>query len=188
MQQVYKLIIKNDRYKQVAGFQLAFLTLMTFCFIAASYFEDKITGFIWPGLLTISIFFMLNKSDFRRFKFFRVLNFKESGFLWAIAGCIFLLTWWVALLVFAVAILQAFVKEYYELHVSDKSIAMLTYPQKNMEWTALQNMVIKDGLLTIDYKNNKIMQAEIIPALSNIGDEAEFNDFCRLQLKAHSQS
>lgn len=186
MQQAYKIIIKNERYKQVAVFQLVFLTMMAFIFIAAAYFEDNITGFLWPALLSMSIFLTVNKEDFKKFKFFRVTNFKESGFLWAIVGSVLLLDWWVALLVIAAAIIQLVIKEYYEIYIDNKSLEIHSYPRKNIAWNTLQNMVIKDGLLTIDYRNNKILQAEIIPALSNIGDEAEFNDFCRLQLAAHS--
>jgi hypothetical protein len=41
--------------------------------------------------------------------------------------------------------------------------------------------MIKDGLLTIDFKNNRIIQQQIANISSGI-DEKEFNDFCRQQL------
>lgn len=54
-----------------------------------------------------------------------------------------------------------------------------------ISWVQLQNVVLKDNLLTIDFKTNKILQVEIKednPAV----DELEFNQFCNQQL--HSKS
>lgn len=49
-----------------------------------------------------------------------------------------------------------------------------------VEWNELTNLVKKHDLLTLDFKNNKLLQVEIIN-----GDdinENEFNQFCRGQL------
>jgi hypothetical protein len=48
-------------------------------------------------------------------------------------------------------------------------------------WQELNNVVLKDGLLTVDLKNNRIIQTEI---LNSQGDpsEAEFNEFCRQRM------
>jgi hypothetical protein len=184
MQQEYRVVIKNERYNQLRIFQLVFLTVMSVAFVAAAYYENQMPAFLWPMLTCISIFISINKADFNRYLFFRKINFPEWGFLWAVAGSIFLLTWWIALLVIAIAILQRFIKKQYEITFSPQAVIINASPQKIVEWPSLNNLVIKDELLTIDYRNNTILQAEIIPALSNIGNEAEFNDFCRLQLTA----
>lgn len=52
---------------------------------------------------------------------------------------------------------------------------------QRIEWSALSNVILKDNVLTIDYKNNKLLQQEIDDSVSLI-NEQEFNDFCRLQL------
>jgi len=186
MQKEYRIFIKNERYHQVKSFQVIFLAVMAISFIIAAYYRNDILNLLWPVLLCFTIFIALNQADFSRYKIFRSANFLGSGFLWAIAGAALLLTWWIALLVIIIAVMQLFVKKQYEITVSVQSIEIKTQPLKNIDWQALQNLVVKDELLTIDYKNNKIFQAEIIPARSNIGSEADFNDFCRLQLAAHS--
>jgi hypothetical protein len=49
-------------------------------------------------------------------------------------------------------------------------------------WIAMENVILKDGLLTIDFKTNRIIQLEI--AETNIAvDETEFNLFCTGLLK-----
>ncbi|CAN5432903.1 hypothetical protein BH10BAC2_BH10BAC2_47490 [soil metagenome] len=186
MQQEYRIVVKNERYNHTRIFQLVFLAIMSVFFIIAAYYKNDMFAFAWPALICFSIFIAQNQADFPRYKFFRITNFLESGFLWAIAGSMLLLTWWIALLVIIIAVLQLFIKKQYEIIFTKEAVVIKAPPEKNVEWQSLQNLVVKDELLTIDYKNNKIFQAELIPALSNIGNEAEFNDFCRLQLAMHS--
>ena len=44
-------------------------------------------------------------------------------------------------------------------------------------WTEINNLVLKDHLLTIDFKNNKLLQLTTDPRDTEI-DEAAFNRFC----------
>ncbi len=48
-------------------------------------------------------------------------------------------------------------------------------------WAKMDNVILKDNLLTIDFKTNKIIQVEILPN-SPIIDETEFNLFCKENL------
>ena len=52
-------------------------------------------------------------------------------------------------------------------------------------WTALTNVVLKDDILTIDFKTNKIIQVEIVETAMTV-DEAEFNRFCTGQLNINA--
>jgi hypothetical protein len=57
-------------------------------------------------------------------------------------------------------------------------------PQK-IPWESLNNVLIKDDLLTIDYKNNKLFQAYTDDADDEeyeVGDD-EFNAYCRERLQ-----
>ena len=49
-----------------------------------------------------------------------------------------------------------------------------------VEWTQLSNVLKKHDLLTLDFKNNKLLQVQVINA-DHI-DEDEFNQFCQQQL------
>lgn len=50
--------------------------------------------------------------------------------------------------------------------------------KKNYEWAAFSNIILKDGLLTLDFKNNKIKQYDVGGQV----DEKEFNSFCMQKL------
>lgn len=74
-----------------------------------------------------------------------------------------------------------------ELNVlfSKERIEYPSFPPRKISWSELNNIVIKDGLLTIDFKNNKLIQ-QLIDESNNI-NEAEFNAYFREQLAASSR-
>ena len=49
-------------------------------------------------------------------------------------------------------------------------------------WSELENVVLKDGLISIDFKSNKLIQSEITETGGAI-IEIEFNRFCTVQLQ-----
>lgn len=53
------------------------------------------------------------------------------------------------------------------------SIERKAFPYKKYIWQELDNVILKDGILTIDFKDNKLIQAEVENSL----DEKAFNDF-----------
>ncbi|MFN5986200.1 MAG: hypothetical protein ACK42B_04880, partial [Chitinophagaceae bacterium] len=68
-----------------------------------------------------------------------------------------------------------------EIAFDEAGVVLNTFPKKYVPWSALQNVLIKDNVLTIDFKNNKLIQKDINePVTPTI--EAEFNGFCSEQL------
>lgn len=63
-------------------------------------------------------------------------------------------------------------------------VTQKNFPWKKYHWNELSNVILKDNLLTLDFKNNKLMQAEIINADIN---EAAFNTFAKKQLGVNSE-
>jgi hypothetical protein len=55
---------------------------------------------------------------------------------------------------------------------------------KKINWTELSNVILKDGILTLDYKNNRLLQQETDDLDDDDygGEEDEFNNWCRQQL------
>ena len=56
-------------------------------------------------------------------------------------------------------------------------ILKTNFPKREIEWTTLDNVILKDGILTLDFKNNHVIQGEILSAEKI--DEKEFNAFAR---------
>jgi len=182
----YRLVIPNERYKYVRPFQIAVIMVNMVTLSVATFYQRESLNYTWPILLLLSILIILNEKKLRRYSFFRKINFTETGFLWAITGWVFLSHIWIAFAVAAVALLKGLVTRTFEFIFWETAIQLQFFPKKTINWQQLQNVVLKDGLLTIDFKNNKIIQSEILPAESNFINEAEFNEFCRTQLAAKS--
>ena len=70
-----------------------------------------------------------------------------------------------------------------EIGVSDDQVVINTFFRKRYHWKEFSNLVLKDNLLTLDFKNNKIIQKEIMWQDVN---EKEFNAFCNEQLWGNS--
>ena len=68
-----------------------------------------------------------------------------------------------------------------QISISTGQIEYPSFPKKIIHWKDLNNVVLKDDLLTIDCKNNKVYQHYIENA-EQFANEEEFNDFCRRQL------
>jgi hypothetical protein len=57
-----------------------------------------------------------------------------------------------------------------------------SFPKKTICWKELSNVILKDRILTIDFKNDHLLQSETGEKSFDI-DEETFNKFCQLQLK-----
>ena len=89
--------------------------------------------------------------------------------------------WWAAIINFVFEIFQIAALRNLIVRVKPDTVIYPSFPQRQIDWKDLSNLILKDGLLTIDFKNNKIIQ-QYVDQKSLTIDEKEFNDFCRQQL------
>ena len=91
----------------------------------------------------------------------------------------------IAVLYMLAYVFEKQVKRPIEIGVDKEGVSFNNFRIKRHSWVLLNNIVIKDGLITIDYKNNKLFQKELESDVSP-ELEKEFNEFCSSQLMAHS--
>lgn len=72
-----------------------------------------------------------------------------------------------------------------EYGFDEDGVAFNSFPQQQYKWDEISNVVIRFGMLTIDFKNNKIVHAEVSDEI-NFSTENEFNDYCKKQLNTAS--
>jgi hypothetical protein len=84
---------------------------------------------------------------------------------------------WMGILYALAGLLEKQVKFPQEIGFSEDNISFNTFPNKVLRWNEINNALIKDGLITIDQKNNKLFQKEIEGEIT-ADIEKEFNDFC----------
>ncbi|MCO5235166.1 MAG: hypothetical protein M9933_02770 [Chitinophagaceae bacterium] len=86
---------------------------------------------------------------------------------------------WAALLFMVFILFDHQSRRPLEIGISDERVVVNTFFRKYYDWKQLANVVLKDGLLTLDFKNNRIIQREIMQQEINV---EEFNSFCKEQL------
>lgn len=59
------------------------------------------------------------------------------------------------------------------------NIVKMNFPKKKFEWDMFNNVLLKDNVLTLDFKNNTLLQAEVEKSDVN---EIDFNSFAKLQM------
>ena len=89
--------------------------------------------------------------------------------------------WWLSIVLLLFILLDFIAHKKLVVHVTDKTIVVPYVMQKTVEWDEVNNVILKDGLLTIDFKNNKLFQQLILNSDADV-NEKEFNEFCRQQL------
>jgi hypothetical protein len=89
--------------------------------------------------------------------------------------------WIIGILYSLTGILETQVKFKQEVGFDEEGIAFNSFPKKTYSWHYVNNVILKDNLLTIDLYNNRIIQKELQDD-STPEMEKEFNEFCRSHL------
>lgn len=173
------LILKNARLKSYyrMGWILILLNLLALSILVftPAYQGKWIYAIVYVALIV--------------FVFFTSGNVKRSGWIDKRTAIGTLLTLgiviWVVFELYVFAALDAVLCFFYyistrkfEIVVSSKNIIYPSFPSRLIEWKELQNIIIRDGILTIDFKNDKLLQAELEAPFN----ERKFNEFCQEQL------
>ena len=173
----FELILKNEKevsYKRISIF-LLLLNLVGILFI--SYLQDfKNRGPLFMSVIVVVsafiYFYFKNKNE----KFILAAAFFVLSFAWINTGY-----WAIGLLNIIFMLLHFVSLQKPIVTINETQVIYPSFPKKKIDWQELSNLILKDGLLTIDFKNNRIIQQPIADTSSTI-DEKEFNEFCRQQL------
>lgn len=92
----------------------------------------------------------------------------------------FLSGWYLlALCIIAVGIIGIYARKKFIVVFTEDGINYPSFPRKLFLWKDVSNVVLKDGYLTIDLKNNILIQALVSKDSFDAVNESAFNTFCR---------
>jgi hypothetical protein len=184
MKYKYVVILKpiNHRSIDTLSFLLCCCTIAVFLITALrtrltrDYIFFALATFIFAGLL-YNIIARRRRSKPIAYRYF--LGFAALG--WFAMPVVP----WIGL-VFAVLIFfEAQAKHVIEIGFDVDCVVFNTFFSRRIYWSDLNNVILRDGLLTIDFKNNRLIQREIADdEEEDDADEEEFNAFCRDRLAA----
>ena len=182
--QKFTLILTNDKVKQYQLFALLIILFNCIAFIYLAVTRSDIR-FRCIGVVTwICALFVIQHFAKKRGKEFSA---KAGAILIIIAIYLSFKFWWPAAIMAILAMLYIISIRQFILSVSESNIIYPSFPGKTIQWNELNNIIMKDGLLTLDFKNNKLIQVLVSKDKSDTGiDERDFNDFCKKQLSVAS--
>jgi hypothetical protein len=92
---------------------------------------------------------------------------------------------WMGALFLVLVFLEYQTKRPLEIGFDKDRIVINNLLKQQFDWAAFNNVLLKDGLLTLDFKNNKLIQREVADDdEDDDADEEEFNAYCRDRLAA----
>jgi len=180
--QQFQITLKNEKtrqYDRIALF-IILINLVIFIYLAISTggSQIRITSVIGIVLIiaALSIDYYLNP----------IKNNEGTSYYKFVAEFIVSMTWlqlnlWIAGLCFLLGTLYLISKRPMLVSVLKDKIIYPSFPKKTIAWSELNGVIIKDGLLTMDLKSNKLIQ-QVVDENKTKLDEKEFNDFCKQQL------
>jgi hypothetical protein len=175
---VYQFTLQQEKQSSYQRIELlvVVLHLITFIVYALTKFPGNIIAPIL-GVVAASIYLLLyylhTKKD-RRSNLLELPIYLFALF-WLQEG-IYLMS----LLVFVFSCFATIFKKKITILADNTHIVYNSFPKKTFGWQSLNNVVLKDGMLTIDFKSNKIIQQLIE---EKHFDETAFNQFCAQQLQ-----
>jgi hypothetical protein len=170
----YIIVLKNEssRYVNISGFLLT--TGSAVLFAREMVFRNMIVLPYLAGIIFIAGLLIWNA-----FLYYRTDKEIYYSKALLIAG----LVWtkmpyfeWLVIVFAFLALLEYQAKRSPEIGFADDHIMINRLFKKKISWEEIENVVLRDGWLTIDFKNNKVLQNEIDGG-ENEASEEEFNEW-----------
>ncbi len=177
----FTFILKNEKLKtyEKISWLLIFINLIFFIFLGLKYNQTTNSKWFFIGALLVTIFSLFSLIS-NRFK----NSEKNYGFVFTITAIIWFEVSmpWLAVVNILLMIFEIVSKRKMVLIINNDLISYPSFPAKELEWEAISNLILKDGILTIDLKNNKLIQINVEESAALV-DEKDFNDFCKECMK-----
>src|SRR3569623_2135049 len=168
---IYCITLKNYKvtsYRFIALLIVFFnLAIFVYLLFSEKYFYDA-----FASLFLISAYCL--------YRFYVAKKYQSGFFLdefsfFILTGCwVALDNYFIACGCIFIALLYHFALQRPAFDIDNGSVKKLNYPKTNFSRDKFSNVVIRDNILTLDFNNNKLIQAEIEDD-KNI-TESEFNE------------
>lgn len=173
----YNIFLPNERAKTI--WLVTVLILLINCFVFGFMSISTTDNFIRAIAITAAIIGCVSVT-LVLLKFNHYLSL--IAFILLAAGWLVMDKYLVASLLICFAIIGKFAREKLKVAFGRIDILYPSFPPKKIKWSTVTNVVLKDDVLTIDLKNNKLVQV-VINRTETVINETAFNEFCKNQIQ-----
>jgi hypothetical protein len=169
--QKFELVLKNEKAKTytIISWLIIALNFISFLYLGITGSVKNISFPFFPAGLLLLLFLLAKSGRMKT----REDLFISLCFCAIIVGWIILLFYRAAAINIVLFIFQDISRRKLLVLFFEDRIIYPSFPKRTIEWKELNNVILKDGLLTIDLKNDRVYQNEIAAA----ADETELNNF-----------
>ena len=174
----FDIILKNDKIKSYNNIAWIFLILNFAVFIFLLFFDIyRYPALAFIGALVIYLLMRWYLFKSNKTKYF----LDEFVFFIPAAGWLGMHNYLIAIGCLLMGFLYKLSLQRIKFVFTRDKVAKMNFPKKELEWNEFNNVILKDHILTLDFKNNKLIQAEIEKSLEI--NEVIFNSFAQAQLR-----
>lgn len=179
----YVVTLKNTSDKYINRFSLLLLVISALLFLREQYYSSNVKiAYLFGGLGVAAI---VCRNIYLQKKSSRPVYYNSALFIAAIAWVTMPYLSWLFIPFALMGLFERQAKMPLEVGFTDKEIAINTLIRRRYAWSDFNNIILKDDLLTLDFKNNRLLQRPTIDEEGDAGEE-EFNVYCQQQLQAAS--
>ncbi len=155
-----RLVLKNPRIKQynLLAVIIAWIHTVVFIIILFSADYNLIRIIAAAGLAIVDSAFILRNKFRGAGTFMQPYSIMYYCLVvaWPLLGY-----YWVTPIIMLITVLDILARQTPIVYFSAERIEFPSIPKKIIRWNELSNVVLKDSLLTIDFKNDKLLQSEV---------------------------
>jgi hypothetical protein len=171
--------LKNEKRAKHERFAFFLVLLNMTAFIIAALYSlySSIRIFAMVGtflLLAVTVLHLFFQKKKKHNYLLLAAGLFLAMIIWLMMG-----VYWVAAIIFMLGLLHIIASKTVSIHFFPEVIVFTSIPVRHVRWNELSNVMLRDNLLTMDYHNNKLFQAEIYAGSLQ---EKDFNEFCRNKL------
>ena len=176
-QMQFEIVVKNEKIKSYRTIALILLLLNVGAFIIMLFY-DSYRYEAASAILLVGIYIFMRMYFIKKYQ---QGNYLDQVLLFVLAGCWFgLQNYWMVAVLAIIGIIYHLALQKIQILFTPNKIIKINFPRKEYEWNNFNNVIIKDKMLTLDFKNNHIIQVEIDEP-KNL-NEKDFNLFTHNQL------
>jgi hypothetical protein len=176
----YVVTLKNNSRKFIDTFSLLLLTISALLLLREQYFSPNIKiAYLFGG---IAIVVIAGRNIYQQKKNNQTVYYSSALFIAAIGWVTMPYLNWLFIPFALLGLFERQAKMPLEVGFTDTVIVINTLIRRRYKWSDFNNIILKDDLLTLDFKTNRLLQRETIDEEGD-AEEDEFNDYCEAQLK-----
>jgi hypothetical protein len=179
----YVVYLQNNQRKYIDRFSILLLVISAVLFLREQIQSPNIKISYLFGAIAILALIFYNLYGFYKYK--KPAYYGPALFIAAIGWVTMPFLSWLFIPFALMGLFEKQSKAPLEIGFTDQQVVINTLFRRKYQWSDFNNVLLKDDLLTLDFKNNKLLQRETIDEEGD-AEEDEFNQYCSLQLKKSS--